>query len=100
MQARVTLVVVNRPGVTSVHLDDAALSDWDASTIEVPALEISSSDLRERAATGRPLDYLIPERDPRDPRTGPVRCSQMTNPSKLPERCETPPLLDVGSGPA
>jgi nicotinate-nucleotide adenylyltransferase len=29
-------------------------------TIEIPALEISSTDLRDRAATGRPLDFLIP----------------------------------------
>ena len=27
----------------------------------VPNLEISSTDLRARAATGRPLDYLVPE---------------------------------------
>jgi nicotinate-nucleotide adenylyltransferase len=29
-------------------------------SIEMPALEISSTDLRERATDGRPLDYLIP----------------------------------------
>jgi nicotinic acid mononucleotide adenylyltransferase len=27
----------------------------------VPNLEISSTDLRARAMSGRPLDYLIPE---------------------------------------
>jgi nicotinic acid mononucleotide adenylyltransferase len=27
----------------------------------VPNLEISSSDLRQRAVDGRPLDFLIPE---------------------------------------
>lgn len=58
----VTLVVVNRPGSATVHLEDKELSEWKAVTIEVPALEISSTDLRQRAATGRPLDFLIPER--------------------------------------
>ena len=27
----------------------------------MPNLEISSTDLRARAADGRPLDYLVPE---------------------------------------
>ncbi|MGC8512553.1 MAG: nicotinate-nucleotide adenylyltransferase [Acidimicrobiales bacterium] len=54
------LVVVNRPGVASpVGLED---SGWRVETVEVPNLEISSTDLRERARDGRPLDYLIPAR--------------------------------------
>ena len=28
---------------------------------EIPALEVSSTDLRSRARDGRPLDYLVPE---------------------------------------
>jgi nicotinate-nucleotide adenylyltransferase len=28
--------------------------------VEVPALEISSTDLRDRVISGRPLDFLIP----------------------------------------
>lgn len=61
LRSRVVLVVVNRPGTTidaSVHA--GLLWDWDVRMVEMPALEISSTDLRERAATGRPLDYLIP----------------------------------------
>ncbi len=58
----VTMVVVNRPGSTPVLPGPAGpLAGWNAVAIEIPALEISSTDLRERAATGRPLDYLIPE---------------------------------------
>jgi nicotinate-nucleotide adenylyltransferase len=57
-----TMVVVNRPGSTPVLPGrDGRLAGWNAVAIEIPALEISSTDLRERAATGRPLDYLIPE---------------------------------------
>jgi nicotinate-nucleotide adenylyltransferase len=57
----VTLVVVNRPGTRQVVAGaEGPLAGWRAVSIEVPALEISSTDLRERAATGRPLDYLIP----------------------------------------
>jgi nicotinate-nucleotide adenylyltransferase len=57
-----TLVVVNRPGSLFDHTSaSGVLAGWRVAAIEVPALEISSTDLRERAATGRPLDFLIPE---------------------------------------
>jgi nicotinate-nucleotide adenylyltransferase len=51
-----TLVVVNRPGTTAPRLD----ASWRVETVDIPNLEISSSDLRARAADGRPLDYLVP----------------------------------------
>jgi nicotinate-nucleotide adenylyltransferase len=54
-----TLVVVNRPGaVAPVGL---VQQGWRLEEVTVPNLEISSTDLRARAATGRPLDYLVPE---------------------------------------
>jgi nicotinate-nucleotide adenylyltransferase len=54
-----TLVVVNRPGAGR----PGGLDEDGASVVEVtvPNLEISSTDLRARAADGRPLDYLVPE---------------------------------------
>jgi nicotinate-nucleotide adenylyltransferase len=62
VRREVTMVVVNRPGSTPVLPGSTGpLAGWQAIAIEIPALEISSTDLRERAATGRPLDYLIPE---------------------------------------
>jgi nicotinate-nucleotide adenylyltransferase len=49
------LVVVDRPGST------ASLSSGVAwLRVEVPHLEVSSTDLRARVADGRPLDYLLP----------------------------------------
>lgn len=57
-----TLVVVNRPGSDATPLLPALLEiGWRVVAIEVPALQISSTDLRERAKGGRPLDYLVPE---------------------------------------
>ncbi len=54
-----TLVVVNRPGAGRPEgLDD---DGWHVVEVTVPNLEISSTDLRARAADGRPLDYLVPE---------------------------------------
>lgn len=54
-----TLVIVNRPGAGRPKgLDDEG---WRVSEVTVPNLEISSTDLRARAADGRPLDYLVPE---------------------------------------
>lgn len=51
-----SLVVVDRPGV-QVELDESL--DWIR--VEVPRLEVSSTDLRDRFTDGRPLDYLVTE---------------------------------------
>ena len=48
------LVVVDRPGE---HVDVDADLDWIR--VEVPRLEVSSTDLRARFTDGRPLDYLV-----------------------------------------
>ena len=48
------LVVVDRPGAP-VDLPDGF--DWVH--VEVPHLDVSSTDLRTRVADGRPLDYLV-----------------------------------------
>jgi len=50
------LVVVDRPG-EAVELPGA----YEWLRVEVPHLDVSSSDLRARAADGRPLDYLVPD---------------------------------------
>jgi nicotinate-nucleotide adenylyltransferase len=52
-------VGVSRPGYQLV-LDDAIPADA-VSLVEVPALAISSSDVRERAKRGAPFYYLVPE---------------------------------------
>ena len=49
-------MVVDRPG-TPVELPDVV--DWIR--VEVPRLEVSSTDLRARFTDGRPLDYLVTE---------------------------------------
>jgi nicotinate-nucleotide adenylyltransferase len=51
---RSTLVVVDRPGA---QVELPARFDWVR--VEVPRLEVSSTDLRDRFRDGRPLDYLI-----------------------------------------
>lgn len=51
-----TMVVVDRPGAP-VALSRAV--EWVR--VEVPRLEVSSTDLRERFTDGRPLDYLVTE---------------------------------------
>ena len=52
--AQSSLVVVDRPG-NAVRLPD----DVDWIHVEVPRLEVSSTDLRARFSDGRPLDYLL-----------------------------------------
>jgi nicotinate-nucleotide adenylyltransferase len=51
------LVVVDRPGAP-VNLS----TQFDWRHVEVPRLEVSSTDLRCRVTDGRPLDFLVPEK--------------------------------------
>lgn len=53
---RSSLVVVDRPGEPVELPGDVA---WIR--VEVPRLEVSSTDLRARFSDGRPLDYLVTE---------------------------------------
>ena len=50
-----TIVVVERPGSG----EGEPPPGWSWKRVEVPRLEVSSTDLRARVADGRPLDYLI-----------------------------------------
>ncbi len=56
--ARAHLVGVTRPGHT---LSDPGLPQGAATLVEVPALAISSTDIRQRVHEGAPIDYLVPE---------------------------------------
>jgi nicotinate-nucleotide adenylyltransferase len=52
--ARSKLVVVDRPGAP---VELPTITEWIH--VEVPRLEVSSTDLRARFVDGRPLDYLV-----------------------------------------
>ena len=52
-----TTVVVSRPGRSRGRPPDG----WPAVVVEVPALDISSCDVRARFADGRPVAALVPE---------------------------------------
>lgn len=52
---RATIVVVDRPGSPVTP----ALSGWRWERVEVPSLDVSSTELRARVEQGRPLDYLV-----------------------------------------
>jgi nicotinate-nucleotide adenylyltransferase len=56
--AAAQLVGVTRPGH---DLADPGLPPGSFTLVEIPALDISSTDLRRRVREGRPLDYLCPE---------------------------------------
>ena len=51
-----SVVVVDRPG----EVPAPVLSGWRWNTVRVPAIGVSSSDLRARAVDGRPLEFLVP----------------------------------------
>jgi nicotinate-nucleotide adenylyltransferase len=50
-----TVVVVERPGARTTEPPPG----WSWVRVEVPRLEVSSTELRARVADGRPLDYLL-----------------------------------------
>jgi nicotinate-nucleotide adenylyltransferase len=50
-----TVVVVDRPGAVPADAPEG----WWWVHVEVPRVEVSSTDLRARARDGRPLDYLV-----------------------------------------
>ena len=55
VRERATVVVVDRPGTRGVDPPPG----WSWAHVEVPRLEVSSTDLRARVLDGRPLDYLL-----------------------------------------
>ncbi len=50
-----TVVVVERPGAPPAEPPEG----WRWMHLEVPSVEVSSTDLRARVGDGRPLDYLV-----------------------------------------
>ncbi len=57
LPALAELVVVNRPG----HPRPEKLGRWERAIMaEIPSLDISSTDLRQRARDDRPLEFLMP----------------------------------------
>jgi len=55
VRALATVVVVERPGAEPAPPPPG----WRWIEVEVPHLEVSSTDLRARVVDGRPLDYLV-----------------------------------------
>ena len=51
-----TLVLVDRPGLPAPPPPPG----WKLERVEMPRLDVSSTDLRQRAADGRPLAFLTP----------------------------------------
>jgi nicotinate-nucleotide adenylyltransferase len=60
LQRGATLVVVGRPGAAAPAAAALREGGWRVEEVPVPALDVSSTDLRARVATGRPIDFLVP----------------------------------------
>jgi len=57
LAALASLVVVDRLGAHAPPPPNW----WPATHVEIPRIELSSTDLRARITDGRPLDFLLPE---------------------------------------
>ncbi len=59
-----SLAVAPRPGDAPQAVAAAAArwGDYQVTLLDVPPLDVSSSDIRERAARHRPIRYLVPHR--------------------------------------
>lgn len=55
LPALATLVLVDRPGIPCPPPPEG----WSFERVEIPRIELSSTDLRQRVADGRPLDLLV-----------------------------------------
>lgn len=55
LRAAVTLAVVTRPGFPA-----PSPPGWQVAAVEIPALDVSATDIRQRVAEGRPIDVLVP----------------------------------------
>jgi nicotinate-nucleotide adenylyltransferase len=55
LRALVTLAIVDRESTPFPAPDG-----WRVSRVSVPRLDLTSTDLRRRAAAGEPLDFLVP----------------------------------------
>jgi nicotinate-nucleotide adenylyltransferase len=51
-----TIVLVDRPGIESQPLP----SGWTFVRVDIPRLDISSTDIRRRVEAGEPIDGLVP----------------------------------------
>jgi nicotinate-nucleotide adenylyltransferase len=56
LPALATLVLVDRPGIPC----PPPPTGWTLRRVEIPRVEVSSTDLRARVVDGRPLDFLVP----------------------------------------
>ena len=56
IQARSTIVVMTRPGSGNLALPEG----WEYKLMEVPAYDISSSEVRRRVAVGEEIDAMVP----------------------------------------
>ncbi|MDQ1438991.1 MAG: nicotinate-nucleotide adenylyltransferase [Acidimicrobiaceae bacterium] len=55
LRATATLAIVSRPGAPPVPMPG-----WRTATVEMPLLDVSSTDLRRWVGEGRPVDGLVP----------------------------------------
>lgn len=57
LAALVDVVVVGRPGAEMPSVS----GEWNVTAVDVPAVDISSTEIRARVEGGRPIDFLVTE---------------------------------------
>jgi len=56
------IAVAERAGTDRARVEDAIGGQVDLTFFEMPRIDVSSTMVRERAASGRPIRYLVPDK--------------------------------------
>jgi nicotinate-nucleotide adenylyltransferase len=59
--AEARFIAATRPGYDLARFQDVATAYPNVTVMDIPALAISSSDIRRRVREGEPIRYLVPE---------------------------------------
>jgi nicotinate-nucleotide adenylyltransferase len=56
------IAVAERTGVERAHVEETIGAQAEPTFFDMPRIDVSSTMVRERAASGQPIRYLVPDK--------------------------------------